>query len=315
MKRDDGVRLSEQDIERLQEYTWDMTGYSLRCPLVIYEKTNGGLTRWEAEHTFQLTPEPERPENLSDLIVRFHTEKSLNYVSFFLHFYEGMLNKRIQHFLILHGSNRYDPVKFMELKLTCRETVIKKALDYQPGETSFLTYLYPFIRDAILTAAMQEEQWAFSSLTEYKRVRMMAAIYYSCGENMIETIRKFCRKTGCTPKTATEYLFMAVGIRARDVSDDEVEIPDSGEGYEEQQWQQEEYSRVRAAFSKLSPKERFLIEKRNGICMNTRSANQKEWSFEELATAYEYSSTQSAERAYKKALRKLEHELTASEGR
>ena len=308
MKQDDGVRLSEQDIERLREYRWDMTGYSLKCPLVIYEKTNGGLTRWEAEHTFQLTPEPERPENLSDLIVRFHTEKSLNYVSFFLHFYEGMLNKRIQHFLILHGSNRYDPVKFMELKLTCRETVIKKALDYQPGETSFLTYLYPFIRDAILTAAMQEEQWAFSSLTEYKRVRMMAAIYYSCGENTIETIRRFCQRTGCTPKTATEYLFMAVGIRARDVSDDEVEIQDCGEGYEEQQRQQEEYSRVRAAFSKLSPKERFLIEKRNGI-------GGAAWTFEQLATAYEYSSIQSAERAYKKALRKLEHEFTASEGR
>lgn len=308
MKQDDGVRLSEQDIEELSKYTWDMTGYSLKCPLVIYEKANGGLTRWEAEHTFQLTPEPERPENLSDLIRRFHTEKNLNYVSFFLHFYEGMLNKRIQHFLILHGSNRYDPVKFMELKLTCRETVIKKALDYQPGETSFLTYLYPFIRDAILTAAMQEEQWAFSSQTEYKRVRMMAAIYYSCGENTIETIRTFCQKTGCTPKTATEYLFMAVGIRAREVTDDETEIPDCSEDYAEQQWQQAEYSRVRAAFSKLSPKERFLIEKRNGIGGTART-------FEQLATAYEYSSTQSAERAYKKALRKLEHELTASEGR
>lgn len=84
-------------------------------------------------------------------------------------------------------------------------------------------------------------------------------------------------------------------------------LPDCSEDYEEQQWQQEEYSRVRAAFSKLSPKERFLIEKRNGI-------SGAAWTFEQLATAYEYSSTQSVERAYKKALRKLEHELTASEG-
>lgn len=302
MKPGDGIWLSEQDIERLREYKWDLTGYSLECPFGIYEKTNGELTQWEAEHAFQLTPEPKRPDDLSDLIQSCNIEKDLKYVSLFLHFYEGMLNKRIQTFLISHGTNCYDPIKFMELKLTCRETVIKKALDYQSGETSFLTYLYPFIRDAILTATMQEEQWAFSSLTEYKRVRMIAAIYNSCGENAVETIHKFCQKTGCYPKTATEYLFMAVGIRAREASDDETEIPDGCESNEEWLLKQEEFSRVRAAFARLSHKEQFLLEKRNGIF-------EPAWSFEKIATVYEYSSTQSAERAYKKAVRKLQREL------
>ena len=302
MKQGDGIRLNGQDIERLREYKWDLSGYSLKCPFEIYERTNGELTQWEAEHAFQLTPEPQRPDDPSDLIQSCNTEKDLKYISFFLHFYEGMLNKRIQTFLLSHGTNRYDPVKFMELKLTCRETVIKKALDYQPGETSFLTYLYPFIRDAILTATMQEEQWAFSSLTEYKRVRMIAAIYNSCGENTAETIHKFCQKTGCYPKTATEYLFMAVGIRARETSDNETEILDCCESNEERLLRQEEYSRVKAAYKKLSHKEQFLLEKRNGIF-------EPAWSFEKIATAYEYSSTQSAERAYKKVVRKLQREL------
>ena len=51
-------------------------------------------------------------------------------------------------------------------------------------------------------------------------------------------------------------------------------------------------------------KEQFLLEKRNGIF-------EPAWSFEKIATAYEYSSTQSAERAYKKVIRKLKRELAA----
>ena len=64
---------------------------------------------------------------------------------------------------------------------------------------------------------------------------------------------------------------------------------------------------VQAAFDKLSRKEKYFLEKRNAICMNCGRVMpwDERYSFEQLATAYEYSSTSGAERAYKKIVDKL----------
>ena len=64
---------------------------------------------------------------------------------------------------------------------------------------------------------------------------------------------------------------------------------------------------VQTAFDKLSRKEKFFLEKRNAICMNCGRVMPwgERYSFEQLATAYEYSTTSGAERAYKKIVAKL----------
>ena len=64
---------------------------------------------------------------------------------------------------------------------------------------------------------------------------------------------------------------------------------------------------VQAAFDKLSRKEKYFLEKRNAICMNCGRVMPwvERYSFEQLATAYEYSTTSGAERAYKKIVDKL----------
>lgn len=64
---------------------------------------------------------------------------------------------------------------------------------------------------------------------------------------------------------------------------------------------------VQAAFDKFSRKEKFFLEKRNAICMNCGRVMpwDERYSFEQLATAYEYSTTSGAERAYKKIVDKL----------
>ena len=43
----------------------------------------------------------------------------------------------------------------------------------------------------------------------------MAAIYNVSGGDTVKAMEKFCKETGCKPKTAAEYLELAVGIRAR----------------------------------------------------------------------------------------------------
>ena len=60
------VQLIPEDFEILSEYSWDMTGYTSRFGFFYLgtEKADvEGLTRWQAEHIFQLTPIPPGMED------------------------------------------------------------------------------------------------------------------------------------------------------------------------------------------------------------------------------------------------------------
>ena len=61
------VQLIPEDLEILSEYSWDMTGYTSRFGFFYLgnEKASvEGLTRWQAEHIFQLTPIPPGMEDV-----------------------------------------------------------------------------------------------------------------------------------------------------------------------------------------------------------------------------------------------------------
>ena len=60
------VQLIQEDLEILSEYSWDMTGYTSRFGFFYLgnEKADvEGVTRWQAEHIFQLTPTPPGMED------------------------------------------------------------------------------------------------------------------------------------------------------------------------------------------------------------------------------------------------------------
>ena len=98
-------------------------------------------------------------------------EKNLMYFSFFLHHYEPQLNKRIKTFLGVDGGDLYDTDRFIDIKLSCREQMLQKLMDYDPAKgAEYATYIFPFIRDAMLRFRMGEEKWSVSSLTNYKMV-------------------------------------------------------------------------------------------------------------------------------------------------
>ena len=53
------VQLIPEDLEILSEYSWDMAGYTPRFGFFYQGNENAdidGLTKWQAEHIFQLTP-------------------------------------------------------------------------------------------------------------------------------------------------------------------------------------------------------------------------------------------------------------------
>ena len=296
----------------LSEYSWDMTGYKHKS---VPSTPDGGITRYMAERIFQLEPEPPKAENINEYILSALREKDLKYFSFFLHHYEQQLNKRIRSFLCTDGSDQYDPECFVDIKLSCREAMLQKLPDYDPQKgAEYATYIYPFIRDAMLRFRMGEEQWSVSSLTSYKMLRTMAWLYH----NTKDAVDEFAKKYDCDLALAEEYLKVVRGIRSQQpffVTEQDEDGEETGEdvtrddswNYADILWDGIQAEKVRKAFEKLNYREQTLLEKRLAICMTCgRVGSWKDRpTFEELAVMFEGSSASGAERAYRKAAEHL----------
>ena len=115
----------------LSDFSWDMTGY---IPKHAVNPHGDGIIPYAAERIFQLEPEPPAVGNLNEYILSALHEKDLIYFSFFLHYYEPQLNKRIKGFLGVDGGDLYDTDRFLDIKLSCREQMLQKLMDYDPAK-------------------------------------------------------------------------------------------------------------------------------------------------------------------------------------
>lgn len=296
----------------LNDFTWDMTGY---IPTHQVNPHGDGIIPYVAERIFQLEPELPKAENINDYILSALREKDLKYFSFFLHHYEPQLNNRIKSFLGVDSGDQYDPERFLDIKLSCREAMLQKLPDYAPEKgAEYATYIYPFIRDAMLRFRMGEEQWSVSSLTSYKMLRTMAWLYH----NTKDAIAEFSKKYNCDLALAEEYLKVVRGIRNQQpffVTEQDEDGEETGEdvtrdyswNYADILWDGIQAEKVRKAFEKLNYREQTLLEKRLAICMTCGRVGS--WknrpTFEELAVMFEGSSASGAERAYRKAAEHL----------
>ena len=111
----------------LNDFTWNMTGY---IPKYQANPHGDGIIPYVAERIFQLEPEPPVVDSLNEYILSALQEKNLIYFSFFLHHYEPQLNKRIKSFLSVDGGDLYDTDRFIDIKLSCREQMLQKLMDY-----------------------------------------------------------------------------------------------------------------------------------------------------------------------------------------
>ena len=243
------------------------------------------------------------------------------YFLFFLHHYEPQLNKRIKGFLGVDGGDLYDTDQFIDIKLSCREQMLQKLMDYAPAKgAEYATYIYPFIWDSMLRFHMGEEKWSVSSLTNYKMVRSMAWLYH----NTKDAVSEFAPKYNCDIALAKEYLKVVRGIRNQQpfyITDEDGEETgedialDDSWNYADILWNGIQAEKVQRAFEKLNYMEQTLLEKRLAICMTCGRVGS--WkgrpAFEELAVMFEGSTASGAERAYRKAVDKLT-ELLVAEG-
>ena len=190
------------------------------------------------------------------------------YFSFFLHHYEPQLNKRIKGFLGVDGGDLYDTDQFIDIKLSCREQMLQKLMDYAPAKgAEYATYIYPFIWDSMLRFHMGEEKWSVSSLTNYKMVRSMAWLYH----NTKDAVSEFAPKYNCDIALAKEYLKVVRGIRNQQpfyITDEDGEETgedialDDSWNYTDILWNGIQAEKVQRAFEKLNYMEQTLLEKR-----------------------------------------------------
>ncbi|WP_438938954.1 hypothetical protein [Blautia wexlerae] len=127
----------------LNDFSWNMTGY---IPKHQVNPHGDGIIPYVAERIFQLEPEPPAVDSLNEYILSALREKNLLYFSFFLHHYETQLNKRIKGFLSVDGGNLYDTDRFIDIKISCREQMLQKLMDYDPAKgAEYATYIYPSV--------------------------------------------------------------------------------------------------------------------------------------------------------------------------
>lgn len=302
----------------LNDFTWNMTGYIPKHRVNLH---GDGIPPYVAERIFQLEPKPPQVDSLNEYILSALQEKNLLYFSFFLHHYELQLNKRIKSFLGMDGGDLYDTDRFLDIKLSCREQMLQKLMDYDPAKgAEYATYIFSFIRDAMLRFRMGEEKWSVSSLTNYKMVRSMA---WLC-QNTKDAVSEFAKKYNCDLALAEEYLKVVRGNRNQQpfyVTDENGE--ETGEdvalddtwNYTDILWNGIQAEKVQRAFEKLNYREQTLLEKRLAVYMacGRVSSWKDRATFEELAVKFEGSTASGAERAYRRAVDKLA-ELLVAEG-
>ena len=350
------VQLTQEDIQILSDYSWDMTGYTSRFGYFYLSSDREnvkGLTKWQAEHIFQLTPiPPDMEDALQDMektrridkekkkelqkqneavadayLLRVLQEKNLLYLSFFLHGYEHRLNGKVYSFLRRNGMDPYDPVLFLDMKLALQELILKKLPTYDPSrDAKFLTYIHQFIYDAFIIFRMQQECWQMKSLDTYKTTRRMAATYNANDQDKTKAIGIFCSETGYTPETAEEYLAEAIGIRARqteviiDRDDNDTAIvediiPD-GMGSLPHIIHSNRFGKaIRQSFEKLPWLDQTILKARNAICDGCGGVMpiKEQYSFREISLLNCTSTDKAGELAYHAAVDRLAAQLIEDE--
>ncbi len=72
-------------------FSWGLTRYVQKYPL-----PDEAFRQKDVERIFRLDPEPPAAVDLNEYILSALREKDLAFVSFFLHHYEEILNRRIR---------------------------------------------------------------------------------------------------------------------------------------------------------------------------------------------------------------------------
>lgn len=123
-----------------EERFWNTDEYASTAKFAVPE---GAMTMRQAGRIFRLDPVPPMVESINDYIVSAIRENDPIYFTYFLHHYEPRLNKRVYRFLLTEGIDRYDPLRFMDYKLSVVLALLECLQNYDPDKGGGFPNLCP----------------------------------------------------------------------------------------------------------------------------------------------------------------------------
>lgn len=339
---DKSVSLTPHEIKILRKYRNTLTESGYRRTIVLFYDKKGEIIRDKkgeviehdintdyidnhtANQMFHLWPEPERPDNINELIIKAKEENDLKYFWFFLHFYEPKLTEFARCELSRRGCFNYSPERLMNAKYDLIIYLLKKFLYYKPkSNAAFTTYIYSGLINPIVLGLSGEEAWSYDNMNQYKDIRTSGYILNS--DDFENAVKTYMEDHNCSRKTAIKHLASADSHRAR--SDYFVTVTETDDGGKEQKETTEDVtfdefwnennrmeasiprSVMDAAMETLTEKERYIIRKYNAICVhcNKNKPLKSAYSFSDISERFEgsYKSESAVLKAYNKALEKI----------
>ncbi|MGN0569139.1 MAG: hypothetical protein ACI4N4_01380 [Candidatus Fimenecus sp.] len=220
---------------------------------------------------------------LQEYIRLYLEEKDGKYLTWFLHYYEPILNNAVKGYVQEYAI----PGHFADLKSACVFALIKALQNYDITKSkSFESYYTDFYIKRAVHEYVRTMRTGYTVPTEDEdaRLRKIMVLYRENNyRNDNETIAKIASELHLKPKTVSEII--SAGIRNMNYTEFYKNLADDESEVREEEYIADSYSdpltmllsamrkeAVHEVFSKLNYEEQYMVAGRLGFCMNCFSS-------------------------------------------
>lgn len=271
---------------------------------------------WEKElYIYRLNPAPPKKDDLQEYIDLYFTENDDKYISWFLHYYEQVLNDTAMNIVQKYAMYGH----FLDIKQECVVGIYNALQSYDKSENgAFITYkvriMWKEVHDYLRT---MRTGFSDNSQTSYRNLRKILYLYYQYG-NIDEVIPKIAGEV----KRSEEYVskMIQAGMRNTSLVDFYMKYADDDEEEEETLtdvtadyttepcavlMRIELHKLIKESFAKLNYREREMIYSHLGLCPECLRFTKPKKTYQEIAYENELSSAQATEDEVKRAFEKM----------
>lgn len=304
-------------MQRRNKFLADL--HNRRKPMnnMIYEPNLTDRDFWE-HNMFHIVDPPPKLSHWQDYFVRY-IRGDEGYFTFFLHYYEPVLNEIVKRFGCRYGLQEH----FADLKMAYVEAMLTQLQLYKPDcGIDFLRAVSRKLYDSLYAYAMTNlKGFSEASMDHYRRLRKAAYIYKTCSPgNEISTICKALKVQSKTAQSLIDEICVLDAFQWCGEVWNETDIPVGVDilGYrntlppEQIFILNEDKKLLTEVFEALTEKEQDIIALHLGFCHNC-FCPQVPKTYDEIADIYQFSTVNGVQRFYKRALDKLRSKLNEKE--
>lgn len=280
------------------------------------------MKEWQKElYQYRLSPTPPK-KDLQEYIDLYLAEKEEQYLSWFLHYYEPILNTTVMGIVQRYSMFGH----FLDLKEACILRIFRALESYDSqSKVPFVTYKTRIMWEEIRTyIRTMRTGFTVQSEHEYRNLRNIMRLYtlYQSKSDP-QTIQKIAQEVELSEKTTKEILrsglhnFQFIDFY-RNYADEETEESredvtcDHTTDPYQILVQSEQSEALFSAFYSLTYREQEIIRSHLGFCPTCHSTTSPKFrpqTFQEIAIQNELTSAEAAENIYHKALIKMRASL------